>query len=212
MKPRSILGIAVAALAAGTLVHGLFPRQADLRGFDPAGVARLETSMWRDYYERDYIGLFRSLYTINRSEYGFSPWDSIRLSYYAALASKTFQPTRSREEAQRALPALLKYYGIIRRRGGEEFDAREASRLELEWWQMRRENTTPAQYAEPIAEVSAEVYGVRNLGLDQSALLRAEMMHYRDERRGNMLPADWDHIEASLTEAYEYLKSGIQRP
>jgi hypothetical protein len=199
------------AVAAGSL-YVYVPRTAKLRDFDPAGVARLETEMWRDYYEHDYFGLFRSLYVVNRREYGFSPWDSIRLSYYSAMAAKEFQPTRSREEAYEALPALQQYYAIIRRHGGEEFDPREAARLELEWWQLRRESWTPAQYAVPIAEVTTEVYGVRNGGLEQSAVIRAEMMHYRDERRGKMTPADWEHIEISLTEAYELLKSGVRRP
>lgn len=209
---RSFSWLAVVALVAAGALHFWLPRTGRLRDFDPAGLAGLETAMWRDYYERDRLGLLRSLYTLHRREYGFSPWDSMRLSYYAAIAARKFQPTRSRAAAQEALPALHRYYRIIRRRGGEEFDPREAARLELEWWQMRRESAIPAQYAVLIAEVTAEIYGVRNAGLEQSAFLRAEMMRYRDERRGKMTPADWQHIEISLTEAYELLKSGIHSP
>ena len=31
-----------------------WPRRPDLRAFDSAGMARLETAMWRDYYEKRY--------------------------------------------------------------------------------------------------------------------------------------------------------------
>jgi hypothetical protein len=31
---------------------GGWPRRADLRAFEPAEMARLETAMWRDYYEK----------------------------------------------------------------------------------------------------------------------------------------------------------------
>ncbi len=217
MKRRSAgraAALGALALIAVLLVAALYvflPRRAALREFDPAGVARLETAMWRHYYEHDYPALFRSLYAVNRREYRFSPWDSVRLSYYAAVAAKKFQPSRERAGAQQALPALEQYYRIILRRGGERFDAHRAALLELDWWQMRRENAAPQQYAERIAQVSEEVYGVVNEKLARSALLRAEAMRYRDERRGSMGPADWEWIASSLTESYRLLREGVRR-
>jgi hypothetical protein len=43
--------VLLATLAAAA-AWGSWPRGADLRAFEPAGMARLETAMWRDYYEK----------------------------------------------------------------------------------------------------------------------------------------------------------------
>jgi hypothetical protein len=163
-----------------------------LRGFDPKAVARLETAMWRQYYQREYFKLFQALYFLNRNVYHFSRWDSVRLSYYAAKAAHSFQSTRSRKAAQRALPLLERYYGVIRQRRGEQFDFAKTARLELDWWQLRRENASPSQYSEVIARVQEEFYSIRDDRVKKAALLRAEMMDYRDKRHGGKLQSqDW---------------------
>jgi hypothetical protein len=100
MGRRAILLIlALAVGAAG--IYLCWPRKADLRAFDPTGMARLETAMWRDYYEKHYPRLFYHLYEVSRTQFGFSPLDSFRIALSAAQAAKIFQPTRSRAEARR---------------------------------------------------------------------------------------------------------------
>jgi hypothetical protein len=199
-------------LALAGVAWGIWPRRADLRGFDPYVVARLETRMWRDYYDHQVLDLFGCLYALNRRQYRFSPYDSARLAFFAAAAARRFQPTRSRAQAQVALRPLEQYYGIIRRRAGETFDSRKAARLELDWWQLRRENAGPAEYGRVVGDCFAEVYRVDNAALRESALLRAEMMDYRDRRRdGTMKEADWRYIETSLVRAYGLLKEAVVR-
>ena len=84
------------ALAIGVLgLYTCWPRPADLHGFDPAAMARLETAMWRDYYEKHYPALFYHLYEVSRTQFGFAPSDSVRIALSAAEAARTFQPTRS---------------------------------------------------------------------------------------------------------------------
>jgi hypothetical protein len=74
-------------LAVIGLAYALWPRQGDLRTFDPAAVARLETSMWRDYYGHDYRSLATHLYSLYRDEYHFSPGDSAQLAYDSGKAA-----------------------------------------------------------------------------------------------------------------------------
>jgi hypothetical protein len=194
------------------LAYALWPRQGDLRTFDPAAVARLETGMWRDYYGHDYQSLAGHLYSLYRDIYHFSPGDSAQLSYDSAKAAQLFQPTTSRTQAQVALQWLVKYYTLLRDRSGESFDPDKAARLELDWWQLRRESATPAQYGKVVAQVAEELFKVQNEHIDKSGQLRAEMMRYRDDRRdGRMQAEDWDHIEQHLTEAYSELKTGVGR-
>lgn len=210
---RKLLLFAGLALLAGLAIWAGWPRRVNLREFDPAAVARLETAMWRDYYEKHYVALFGGLYALNRDEYGFSPWDSLRIAWYAAKAAKQFQPTTSRAEAQIALPTLERYYGVIRARSGEQFDIREAARLELDWWQLRREKATPAEYGAVVAQTTTAVFHVANAAIAEAGQVRAAMMAYRDERReGRMRDEDWAHIERHLTRAYELLRAGLAPP
>src|SRR4051794_23024221 len=112
---RLVLIAGLLALVAAVLFF-FWPRRASLRAFNPESVARLETVMWRHYYEREYASLFRALYALARDEYRFSPWDSARLSFYAAKGAGVFQRSHSRDEAQQALPMLERYYSVIRTR------------------------------------------------------------------------------------------------
>src|ERR1700748_398943 len=98
MGRRTFLVIVISAIAAAG-IYLCWPRKADLRAFDPAAMAHLETAMWRDYYEKHYPRLFYHLYELSRTQFGFSPLVSFRIALSAARAAKTFQPTRSRAGA-----------------------------------------------------------------------------------------------------------------
>src|SRR5262245_52638812 len=65
--------LVVATLAVLAIAYACIPRDADLAGFDPDGMARRETLMWRHYYETRYLALFVDLYALARNEYAFSP-------------------------------------------------------------------------------------------------------------------------------------------
>jgi hypothetical protein len=103
MSRRTVLLMPVLA-ALGLGAYACWPRKADLRSFDPAAMARLETAMWRDYYDRHYPTLFYHLYEVSRTQFGFSPLDSLRIALAAAQAARIFQPTiRGRRPTPRCL-------------------------------------------------------------------------------------------------------------
>jgi hypothetical protein len=68
--------IAAALLIGAVAAYACFPRAPDLRAFDPAEMARFETAMWRNYYEKRYGALFYHLYESSRTQFGFSPLNS----------------------------------------------------------------------------------------------------------------------------------------
>ena len=209
--PRSAL-LGLAALVLASLAYSLCPRTAHLRAFSPQAMGRLETAMWRDYYEHRYAALFAALYRMNRGQYGFSPWDSLRVAYLAAKAAKVFQPSQSREQAETALPWLGRYFEVIQTRSHEPFDVHKAAATELDWWQLRREHATPEQYGTIVARVAEEVYGCHDPRLLQSAQLRAAMMDYRDRRSdGRMREQDWQAIQDNLVQSYALLRHAIER-
>jgi len=213
MRRRPLLIIVVLALVLGAAFVA-WPRWADLRAFEPAGMAQLETAMWRDYYEKRYGALFYHLYEVSRTQFGFSPADSLRIALSAARAAKAFQPTRSRTEAAAALPELVVYYGLLRPAAPASFDVEAVARLELDWWQARREAMGARDYGRTIAEVAALTYGKSrdDPSITASGTARAEAMAYRDAHREAMTGRDWDEIERQLLRAYQLLKSSVAEP
>jgi len=206
-KMMLALAIPVAALVG----YACWARRADLRIFDPAEMARLETAMWRDYYEKRYPALFSHLYESSRAQFGFSPLVSLRIALSAAQAARTFQPTRSRAEAEAAIPDLVTYYGLLREAAPVAFDSREIASRELDWWQARRESVGPQNYGVTIGQVAALTYGkpqdkpaLRAFGIE-----RAEAMAYRDAHGQAITEADWSTIETRLRDAYRQLKAAI---
>ena len=175
-----ILTLAFVVVAIGA--YAAWPRHADLRGFEPAEIARLETTMWRDYYDKRYVALFGHLYELSRTQSGFAPLDSVRIALSAAQAAKAFQPTGSRDAADAALPQLVTYYRLLASAVPICFDVTEAARLELDWWQARREAVDPEQYGVIVARVAAVTYGkpVDDPSLLMSGIGCADAMAYRD--------------------------------
>jgi hypothetical protein len=210
MRRKMVLVSALLAILP-IAAFACWPRRADLRAFDSAGMARLETAMWRDYYEKRYGALFYHLYELSRTQFGFSPLDSLRIALSAAKAAKAFQPTRTRGEAAAALPELAAYYALLRPAAPAAFDTDKLARLELDWWQARREAAGPRDYGRTIAEVAALTYGKSpdDPAIAASGVARAEAMAYRDARREGMTERDWAEIERQLLRACKLLKAGI---
>ena len=210
MNRRTVVFALSLAAVAGA-AYAAWPRHADLRGFDPAEIARLETATWRDDHEKRPVALFSHLYQMSRTQFGFAPLDSLRIALAAAQAARAFQPTGSREAANAALPPLVTYFRLLASAVPGGFDAAEAARIELDWRQARREAAGPEQYGVTVARVSAIAYG--KLADDPSLLTagvgRAEAMAYRDEIGEAMTDSDWSEVECRLRRAYWSLKAAV---
>ena len=200
------IALTVALLGAGWF---FWPRKADMRGFDPDAMARVETKAWRHYYEKRWFALFADLYDGARHQYGFSPCDSVLLSFHAARSSWIFQPSRSREEAWQAVPALERYFRVIAKGAPPSFDVRRAAQTEIEWWQLRREGKTWQEYGRAIAVATGVVYGLPPEKLEPASSKRAEMMDARDNKRKSIDEDDWRSIEAGLRTAWRQIKDAV---
>lgn len=203
--------IGLLALAAGLLLVVAQDRTArpNPRGFDPQEMGRLESAMWRSYYDGRWLRLIGQTMQVSCGQYGFSWWDGARLSKHAAIAAMYF---RRETNDPRCIGQLESYYGIVRHATRISFDVSEAARLELQWWQERRRDVPPAQYARTIARLSGFIHGVGEVEAMESALLRTQAMVYRDARRdGKMTDADWEEVSRQLTAAYTVLKNEMLR-
>ena len=165
--------------------------------------------LWRAYYDRNYVNLLFGIYYLSRFQVRFSPLDSLKIAASAAAAAFVFKRSRSRQEAQAALPFLTCYFQFITQGSPSTFDPEEVAKLELDWWQARREASPASNYSSTIAWVSANIYGVDASAIQHAAFLRAQAMEYRDTRRRAMTDQDWKRIEEMLISSYKALQTTI---
>jgi len=201
--------LAGAGWAAGRIARG--PARVDIRAFDPDEVARLETAMWRSYYDRRRLPLFGQLVALLRGQFQLSPARSLALAYLAAKAAAVFQVGRDHADYQRALPYLERYYAAVLAVSEAPFDAAEVARLELDWWVVHREASGELERA--LAALAAALYRVPAGRLTVHAERRAEAMTVRDRRvrePGGVAEADWERIEALLRLAWRSLAAEVR--
>src|SRR6266481_816479 len=82
-----VLALILALLVGGALYDLYYPRTTQMREFNPDEVARLETAMWRSYYEKQRLQLFNQLAELLRSQYGMSQLKSNQVAYCGANAA-----------------------------------------------------------------------------------------------------------------------------
>ena len=203
---------AAAAMLAVWVIHD-FARSVDhdLREFDAHEVARLETAMWRSYYDGDRFQLFAEMSTLLRRQFQLPFWRSCLTAYHAARSAVIFQRGRDRGEYLRALPDLVDYYGQIHRASATPFDVQRVAQLELEWWivHRQRDRYAPGALQLALAELDAAIYGRPVLDFAVPARLRAQAMLLRDTG------GDWDRIadllDRSWAALYDIVNSGEAR-
>jgi hypothetical protein len=210
--------VLLAATAGGTgwaVAELARPRRADIRVFDPDDVARLETAMWRSYYDRRRLPLFGQLVALLQGQFHLQPLRAVALAGLAARAAAVFQVGAGHDDYRRALPYLERYYRAIRAVSETAFDPGRAAWLELEWWIVHREVELhpPGDLEAALAELAAELYQVPAERLWTHASRRAEAMTIRDHashRAVGVLDDDWDRIEAVLWVAWKALADEVR--
>lgn len=187
--------------------------KASLRDFDAEEVARLDTEMWRSYYSRRRVRLFRQLAELLRAQYRLPFWRSNAVAYRAAKAAFVFKDGRSRADYERALPDLVSFYESVRSVSDTDFDPARAARLELEWWIVHRERRqhAPGDLERALAGLASELYRVPAERLAEHARLRAEAMEIRDTKaeQGGVTEEDWRRIDELLHRSWRSLRAAV---
>ena len=209
-----VIVLVLALLICGVLYDLYFPRTTHMREFDPDEVARLETAMWRSYYDKQRLRLFNELSELLRTQYHMPLIRSNQVAYYAANAAFVFKQGKERADYEKALPDLLKFYGEIRKLSDIPFDADRAARLELEWWIVHRQRAqhAPGNLDKALAELQAEIYRVPVERVMEHGRLRAEAMTIRDTKadNGGVTEADWARINDLLRESWRSLARAVR--
>jgi hypothetical protein len=205
----------IVLVVVGWLVFDLYaPRTVHLKEFDADEVARLETAMWRSYYDKQRVRLFNQLSELLRTQYNMPLIRSNRVAYYAANAAFVFKNGKQRSDYEKALPDLVKFYQSIRVMSDLPFDVDRAARLELEWWIIHRERAKyqPADLERALAMLQAEIYRVPVERLMEHGRLRAEAMTIRDTKAesGGVKEADWARIDGLLHQSWRSLSQAVK--
>lgn len=211
MRPKRVVALLLlAALAAGAywgLVMHVPPGPRSARTFQPDRLADLETEMWRSYYNRENVNLFRTLITALREQFRY-PWSKAgRAGYHLAKAASDFG--KATDHYERVLPDLEKAYAISREWTGAGFDPAEVARAELAWWVARRDPTQrdPENVGRLITVVYSRFYEIPEDRVREAGLLRARAANLRD--RGGINP-DWPQIGRLLHESYRSLHAAFE--
>jgi hypothetical protein len=216
-RSRLLWFILIALVAvAGWLCFDLYgPRSTKMRDFDPNEVARLETDMWRSYYAKERVKLFNQLAELMRSQYHMPFATSNTVAYQAAKAAFVFKDGKKREDYEKALPNLIKFYQAIRDGSDIPFDVDKAAKLELEWWIVHRQRALhkTGDLDRALAELPAEIYQVPADRLMEHARLRAEAMTIRDKKaeEGGVSQEDWAKIEELLRASWQSLWKAVNQ-
>jgi hypothetical protein len=210
------LVILIAVLLAGGVLYDLYyPRTAKMREFDADEVARLETAMWRSYYDKKQVQLFNQLSELLRTQYHMPLVRSNQVAYYAVNAAFSFKDGKSGTDYQKALPDLVKFYGAIRKMSDIPFDVDRVARLELQWWIIHRERwkRPPDELPQALAELQAAIYGVPIDRVMEHGRLRAQAMAIRDKKADDgqaMTEEDWSKINELLRQSWRSLADAVK--
>jgi hypothetical protein len=212
-----VVGPVLALGAAGALAWAtadlVRPKRVDIRSFDPDEVARLETAMWRSYYDHRPVSFFAQIASLMRSQFHLGPPRAALLAGLAVRAAIVFQGGHERADYVRALPLLRRYYAILRQTSEVPFDVDGAAALELEWWIVHRDAARlPAGSLErSLAEIAAELYQVPVEQVAEHGRHRAAAATLRDEKAaaGTVSERDWERIEQELRTSWRSLRAAV---
>lgn len=214
---RILLGLLVVGvlLAAWIAFDIHTPHKVDIRDFDADEVARLDTAMWRSYYSRRRLQMFSQLTELLEKQYKLRFWRRQFVAFYAAKAAFVFKDGKSREDYEKALPDVEKFYSEIRDISTTDFDAKRAAKLELEWWIVHRERKKyqEGDLARALAETAAEIYKMPVENFLEHGTLRAEAMEIRDTKAesGGVSGEDWQKIDELLHASWRSLHNAVNQ-
>ncbi len=209
----AVVIVGAVLVSAWIAVDVYIPHKVDLRDFDADEVARLDTAMWRSYYSRQRMQLYRELTELLGKQYKLNFWRRQAMAFRAAKAAFVFKDGKNRADYEKALPDLEKFYADIREVSSTDLDADQAAKLELEWWIVHRErkNYQAGDLSKALAETAAAVYNIAPESFKEHADLRAEAMEIRDTKaeQGGVTEEDWAHIDDLLHRSWRSLHAAV---
>jgi hypothetical protein len=190
-------------MVSGWIIFELyFPKKSNLRIFDPMETSKLDTEMWRSYYEKKPLKLYFQSTELMRKQLKAPFWRSLMISYNVAKAAFLFKDGKNRTDYNEALPYLEKYYQQVSDLSDKPFNVKSTAKMELEWWIIRREKKDRVEWVTLQAKVAAQIYQKPPLLFYDYGKKRTEAMFFRDGKGENISENDWKKINKMLDDAW----------
>lgn len=212
---KIFIGLMVIGVLLGIwIVFDLYrPHKVDIREFDADEIARLDTEMWRSYYAKERLKMFSQLTEVLEKQYKLPFWRRQLMAYYAAKSAFVFKDGKSREDYEKALPDLRKFYSEIRDISTTEFEVERVAKTELEWWIIHRDRKKyqEGDLANALAEAASAIYNVPKEKLLEYGKFRADAMKIRDDKaeQGGVTEEDWQKIDELLHNSWRSLHKNV---
>jgi hypothetical protein len=188
-----------------------------MRSFDPVRVGELECDAWVAYYQRRWATFLRAAFGLTRESFGLSVPATLRGGWLVLRANQVWAPYPD-NDPDRAREYMRRFYRLVVKRSGEDFDPTEAARLEVEWWRAHRElqhDMVSANGGELVAAIGAlysYVYSVPEEKVGIAAEQRAKAMIHSDRWVAEGCDPQSPLIaeeRAALVRSYEALRGAV---
>ena len=189
------------------------------RAFDPRLVGRLECAAWVTYYRREWIAFLRAAIGLTRHTFGLSWPATLHGAWLVLRANQLWAPFPD-NDPEGARRAMERFYRLVARRHGADFDPVQAADLEVEWWRVHREHqhgaadTDDRPLIDALAALYAYVYDAPEADVRVAAEQRAVAMRLSDQwvREGCDPGSPMiDQERAALVRSYAGLLAGVHR-
>lgn len=214
-RRKSILvSVLLFAIAISIFIGHLAPSSRTAESFDAARYGRLESDMWRAYYERNTITLYFLSATFLREFFQLGYVSSMKNAWRATWAAYHFSKSTQHQQYEELIPGLEKYYSDICESIKRKCDAGKLASLEINWWVIHRElsHHGPGELSEALAKTAAELYGIPKEKLLNFGQMKTEAMVLRKKAfyERTITSLDWDEIARLLEKAANELQLAIK--
>lgn len=180
-----------------------------IKNFDPLRVAQLETEMWKQYYEHNFLRLQILLYKLLKTQFQSNVVQTLLLAYRSSAAAYFF---RKKDNKDQALKHLQHFYDRVNSISVERFDATLVAQAELDWWMAHRYRKSNARTSllECLQDHMSKLYDIKRPSVANYAEQRVLAMDIRDKAaHQDKIEPDWSRIEHHLHDAYEQLSAAV---
>ena len=129
-----------------------------VRGFDPRRVGALECRAWVTYYRREWLKLLVASVGLVRAGFGMN-WGRTLWGAWLVLRGNQLWAPYPDNDPDGARRVMERFYRLVARGGGAgggPLDAREAARLEVDWWRAHREAQHGADHGVPATQAGVQ--------------------------------------------------------
>jgi len=187
----------------------------NIRTFNPARVARLETENWEAYYQKRWGRLLQVSVGLVQEAFGLNLWQALQGAYLVGRAEIAAAPFPD-NDVPKAEAYMRRFYALVKRVHHENFDVEQAARLEVNWWVVHRQNFGKAD-SQPLVEALIALYTATfrqpRERVYEAALRRAEAMRYSDQWVNESKASDSPllaQVEAELIKSYTALRQAVE--